>query len=106
LSKHTLTVSYQFDLGSEAYKTVLAKYVTTPSSLPTSTDPGVVFYLPPNADLDEGGSIILDRLGAGTLNLRVVIVLDGTKTHPESVAEYVEKYITELIAKLGLELET
>jgi hypothetical protein len=105
LAKHTLTVSYQFDLGNEAYKTLLGTYVNTPQSLPSGTEPGVVFYIPPTGDVDEGSSIVLDRLSPGTLNLRVVMAVNGRKMSPEDMPQYADSYILGLIAKLGLELE-
>jgi hypothetical protein len=65
----------------------------------------VVFYLPPTGDVDEGSSIVLDRLSPGTLNLRVVMAVNGTKMSPEDMPQYADSYILGLIAKLGLELE-
>jgi hypothetical protein len=105
LAKHTLTVSYQFDLGSEGYKTLLETYVNSPKSLPPGTEPGIVFYFPPTGEIEEGSSIVLDRLSPGTLNLRVVMAVNGTKIAPEAMPDYADKHILGLIAKLGLEVE-
>jgi hypothetical protein len=106
LAKHTLTVGYQFDLGNEGYKKLVGNYVKIPKELPNDTDSGVVFYIPPTrGEANQGGSIVLDRLAPGTLNMRIVMVADATKLSPAELPSYADNYILGLVTKLGLEVE-
>ncbi len=104
--KHTLTLSYQFEVGEEEYRKILGNYVNTPAGLPAATEPGVVFYVPPSRKPEQGTSIVLDRLGPGILNLRIVMFTNATEVAPAALPQYIDSHVVELLSTLGLEVET
>ena len=103
---HTITTAYQFTLPPEDYKHVLQTFTKIPEGVPSQTATGVAYYLPRGSrDGDEGGSIVLDRLVSGDLNLRISMVVDGTKVPASALGDYVEAYVNSSLSMLGLEIE-
>lgn len=103
---HTVATAFQFALSPEAYKRVLQAFTKIPEGVPSGTMAGVAYYLPRGSgDGDEGGSIVLDRLLSGDLNLRISILVDGTKISASALGDYVEAYVDSSLSMLGLEIE-
>jgi hypothetical protein len=105
LARHSITLSYQFELGDDEYKRVLGHYVKIPKGLPADADPGVVFYIRPSELFSYGASVILDRLTPGILNLRIVMVLDAATFSPQQLSNELEKYVQAFIKQIDLEIE-
>ncbi len=102
---HTVTTAFQFDLSPEAYKEMLQAFTKIPEGVPSGAAAAVAFYFPRGSrDGDEGGSIVLDRLLSGDLNLKISMVVDGIKISASALGDYVEAYVNSSLSMLGLEI--
>ena len=81
-------------------------FTKTPEGAPSGTAAAVAYYLPRGSrDGDEGGSITLDRLLSGDLNLKISMIVDGTKISTSVLGDYVKAYVNSSLSILGLEME-
>lgn len=106
--QHNITTASEFKLAQEAYIKTLEPFLNVPSTLDSRTEAGVVFYLPGGSRKgDQGGYILLDRLGwnSGVLNLKVGMVIDAKEVLLPALRSYVDEHLTSILLKLGLEME-
>jgi hypothetical protein len=101
---HTVMVAYQLPVSSEDYNRILQNFVKAPDRLPSQSSMGVVYYLLPRAE-DPVGSIVLDRLIDGDLNLRMSMTLDANKVPLNELGVRVEEYINKMLSILDIEIE-
>lgn len=106
LVTHAVVAAFQFALPPQDYKRVLQAFTKIPEGVPSEVATGVAYYLPRGSrDGDEGGSIVLDRLASGGLNLRISMNVDAKRVPAPALADYVEAYVNSSLSMLGLEIE-
>ena len=104
VATHTIATSFQFGLSPEDYKHLLQAYTKLPEGVPSETSAAVAYYLPRGSrEGDEGGTIVLDHLLSGDLNLKISMIVDGTKISASALGDYVEAYVNSSLSILGLE---
>lgn len=103
---HAVVTAFQFAMSPQDYKSVLQAFTRIPDGLPSQAEAGVAYYLPRGSrDGDEGGSIVLDRLVSGGLNLRISMNVDAKKVPVSALGDYVEAYVNSSLSMLDLEIE-
>jgi hypothetical protein len=104
--QHMITRASQFRVTDEVYKKVLGLLVNTPKNLAREPESGVVFYFPAGSrEGDQGGNVVLDRLGfnSGVLNIRVGMSIDAKKIELSALRSYVDEYVNNSLSMLGIE---
>ena len=101
---HSVTVAYQFSLSMDEYKRVLGNFAKIPPGLPSQSQVGIVYYLPPE-DSGPLGSIVLDRLLTGDLNVRITMLIDANKVSLDALGPYIDEYCNKILNMIDLEIE-
>ncbi len=102
------TAAFEFELAlpGQTYKSVMQRFAPAPAALPSGTETGVVFYLPP--DPEKGfrpSSVFLDRSSVdGGMSCFGTLVYDGAALEPGKIVAAAWQRMTEILDKLDIRI--